>query len=478
MFLSVFCLSQNSFEIIWGTEKAEGFYNAFEVEDNNYIILGSQNSNYGADSSKPLMVKFDSYGRFIKSKVFDKTDTTGILHYGFQKPDGNFLIIGTLSDPLTPKDHNITWICTIDQDFNLVWEKFYLIPEPYHSHSIENYLLTGDNKIIMQGRADSSLYAWNNSLFLCMTNMQGNMLEFEMYENWKDLGHGELLYKPDSSGFFLIGNMVEYSFPRDWIEYDNDLNLINSGVMENSLGFFYNPITIARLENGNLFCANRSSGIQIPSTQDLEIRIMDSDFSLLKDTVLFFEEYVSLPDHKGMDFTDENNIWVGAFVRTPPSFPGVENIWVHIFEADGNLKGVKEYGGDNRFWLYHLMATSDGGCLVTGKVPDYNGADNNNGYLLKVMPEDIITDIQAPNTKNNIAPSVYPNPFNSEITVEVDEKGASFTLYNSMSNRVISEQFCSANKETINTIQLYSGIYFFTIQINDRIIETGKLVKF
>jgi len=471
------CFAQQSFEVRYSTPASEGFYSAFEDQNNDIIAIGSRNTEFGADSSCPLIVKLDKFGNIVQEKVLQKTNTTGLFKYGFQKHNGNYFIMGALSDSVTPKHENISYLCEFDPRLNLVWEKMYTLPGKYHSHFIENFLITPDSNIIIQGRADSSLNGSNDNLYLSLFDMDGNLIEFKFYENWHDWGYGDLLFKPDSSGFYLLGEIVEYSFPRDWIEFDYNLNFIGYGFTEDSLSYLLTPLSAKRLSNGNIFIANRSYGIQFPAYQDLEIRIVDPNFELLKDTIIFYDEYVYIPVNKGLDFTDQNNIWVGSFENTFPFFPGTEVFRLHIFDTEMKLKGVKEFGGDTRFWLYQLLATSDGGCLITGTVPDYEGSHNNDGYILKVMPEDILTHVEEIPDKNESEISVFPNPFSNYIQTETTQKGLVFNLFDYMSRQVFSGSIDDIQYSSINTIHLPSGLYYYSICYENNKMQSGKLLK-
>jgi hypothetical protein len=474
------CSAQESFEIILraNTSTSEGFDSAFEDENNNFIAVGTQNTEYGADSFSLYVVKFDKFGNILHEKVIKKTDTTGVFTYGFQKANGNYFFMGTLSDMVTPKDLNISYHCELDEQLNMVWEKMYIIPEPYNSIKIMNYLVSPDGLIIEQGRADSTLYSLDDFLYLSLTDMQGNVLQFEVFSTWKDLtGSGELLFSADSSSFYLIGSLSENSLVREWVLFDNILNLLEYGFVENDLSYFYTPLSVSRLPDGNLFAANKSYGIGNQSYKDLEVRVFDSEFNLLKDTIIFYDKGVYLPVKNGLDYTDPNNIWVCVFEGVPPSFPGTETFSLHIFDAAMHHKGVREYGGENRFWLFHLFATSDGGCLITGTVNDFEGSHNTDAYIIKVMPEDVLTSNNELAGQHLSTGSAYPNPFSEVLKIKPGNENMQFLLYNA-TGKLLTTQAISPNTERIvSTSHLHPGFYFYQIKKENLVKESGKLLK-
>jgi hypothetical protein len=223
--------------------------------------------------------------------------------------------------------------------------------------------------------------------------------------------------------------------------------------------------------------ANASSQFPPGDYQDLEIRILDQEFNLLNDTVLFYDEKMYLPVHNGIDFTNENNIWVSVFERITTNFSGTEVFDVHIFDSDMTLKGTKTLGGDKRYWLYDLTATSDGGCLIVGMVPDFDGSTLKDAYVLKLMPDDILTNIEDPNTSMKKLTSIFPNPFNDVLFIGSSLGNFTFSLFTIHCQEVIKQHISNSSQTTIQTSHLKPGIYFYTIESGNFIIQSGKIIK-
>lgn len=468
---------QYSFESTFSTSATEIFVDTFEDHEGNYICIGLQSFQPG-QIYYPLVVKYNSYGDIVNQKTMSKIDTTAYFEFGFQKDNGNYVFMGTLSDSISPSKTDFTYLCETDQDLELIKEKFYKIPEPFHAHTLENYLITPDQNIIIQGRADSSLYGYNDALLLESFDMEGNLLNFNMPENWKDYhSEGDIINKPDGSGFYLIGSIVEYSFPRDWVEFDYDLNLLNHGDIEDSLGYLLTPISIERLPNDNYFMANYDGTSQPGDNGNLEIRILDQEFGIVNDTILYYDEKMSMPVHNGVDFTDESNIWVSVFERQPTFFSGTEEFDVLIFDGEMKMKGARSYGRDKRYWLYDLTATSDGGCLIVGIVPDFEGSNLRDAYVIKVMPNDILTDINEPEMDSGKDATIFPNPFSDVLQIKSADSEIKFSLYTMFGQEVFVLLTPKYRQISLQTSQLKSAIYFFTIENEKGFLQSGKIIK-
>lgn len=473
--------AQESFETIIHTTSSENGYGVFEDNSCNFIVLGSRNSIDTNNRFKPLIVKLSESGSIVSELVIDKADTTGHFSFGFQKPNGNYYLIGALSDSTTPSKYNIAYKCEIDQALNIIWEKYFSLPEPFRTHRISNFLITPENHVLVQGTADSSQYSYDELLYISLFDIQGNIMKFNMYDNWKNSsvnGSSEMLFSQDSINFFLIGRNIQYSFPRDWVEFDNELNILEHGDVEDSLSYFLSPFSAVRLADGSLFTANKSYGINNPSQGDLELRIMDNEFNLIKDTLVYFEENKYLAVHNGVAYVNPNSIWVCVFTDAPPHWNGTETYQIFNVDSQLNVNGWKDFGGDRRFWLYQMVATSDGGCIVVGIIPESNGSVERDIYINKIVPEDVITGIEVPDLFENGQLSVTPNPFTHQIIIKTELTRFHFQLFDSNGNKVYDERDLGAGKHQIPANHLPQGIYFYTYQSDNELNGNGKLVKF
>ena len=473
--------AQESFETIVHTTSSENGYGVFEDNSSNYIVLGSRNSIDATDRFKPLIVKLNQSGSIISELLIDKTDTTGYFSFGFQKPNGNYYLIGALSNAASPDKYNIAYKCEIDQELNIIWEKYFTIPAPFRTHSISNFLITPENHVLVQGIADSSEYSYDYLLYISLFDMEGDLVKFKMYDNWKNYSvnrSSEMLFIPDSTNFLLVGGNVEYSFPRDWVEFDSELNLLDHGDVEDSLSYFLSPLSVVRLADGNFFAANKSYGIEIPSQGDLELRIMDNEFKLIKDTIIYFEENKYLALHNGAAYVNQNSIWVCAFTNALPHWSGTETYQIFNFDSQLHVNGWKDFGGDRRFWLYQVVATSDGGCIVVGIIPETNGSIEQDIYINKIVPEDVITGIDESCVPEKDQLSVIPNPFSNEIFIETELDDYQFLLFNMDGRIVFKKQHLNTGEQHLSTKHLPPGIYIYSYSSKNRLFGHGKLVKF
>ncbi|HXB13664.1 MAG TPA: ice-binding family protein [Bacteroidia bacterium] len=99
-----------------------------------------------------------------------------------------------------------------------------------------------------------------------------------------------------------------------------------------------------------------------------------------------------------------------------------------------------------------------------------------------VLPGDClalgISSLNAVNSEETV--TIYPNPFNSSTTIVLNGASpmdkAEFRMYNLLGQEVASTTI--TNQETIlETSKLPSGIYFYQVVNNDKLIQSGKLIS-
>ena len=470
--------SQSSFELTVSDVKNETFTFSFMDLENSFVSIGSAGCNFSSDCSNGFVVKYDNFGNLINQKEIIKYDTAFGFSYGLVKGNGNYLLFGTLSDTITSSDRNVTYICEMTPDLDIVWEKMIEFPEPYINHVLINFLISPDSNIIIQGKADSVLYAYNDLLFTMVLDMEGNQSDISFYTGWKDYGiYSDMIFNQDSTFIYLIGTYVRpNSSLAEWTVMDMDLEIVNYTEVIDWDHAISTPLSAKMNLEGNIVMADRAT-MEPGAYNDLYVKVMDTNLNTLYDTLLFYPEKTYLATNKGLGFIDPDYIWITTFEGNFTYFMGTEVFRFLIFDSELNLIGMKEYGGDKRYWFFNMLVTPDGGCLLTGMVPDYEGSLNHDAYVIKVMPDDIITHAEETSYEFDRDVFVFPNPFSSQINVQTIRKGLSFNLYDVSGKCFINSEIIPNTNNKLLTGNLKPGFYFYTIQYQNRIIQSGKLIK-
>ena len=167
LLLSHMLIGQASFELEYNKPGDEFFRYTSETSTGDYILIGDQSEYSYSVPKSQLILKLNSSGEIINEVIYTKPDTNFFFIYGYEKANGNYFLMGILTDSLTSNDYNITYVCERTPELNLVWEKLYAIPEPYIHHNIDNFIIDADSMLIIQASADSSL-EWTDNVLITM----------------------------------------------------------------------------------------------------------------------------------------------------------------------------------------------------------------------------------------------------------------------------------------------------------------------
>ena len=135
-------------------------------------------------------------------------------------------------------------------------------------------------------------------------------------------------------------------------------------------------------------------------------------------------------------------------------------------------------------WAMTITATKDGGCLVAGTETCFTCPENiGNLYVLKIDSTgyaegaDITDNIsQKPHYTADI--TIYPNPGNNTINMQLPDNinNAELSIFN-ISGKMIISKHLNNGLNTVSTDNLKSGIYFYRIITNGKVLSKGKWVK-
>ncbi|MBU1368453.1 MAG: T9SS type A sorting domain-containing protein [Bacteroidetes bacterium] len=474
------CSAQHSFELKYGeldTTNSSRF--TFEHQG-YYFVAGGKGKSESNQINAATVSKISKTGEIIAEKTYPKADSNSSFYFGFPKVNGNLMFIGTLADTISWRKARYTYISELTPDLEMIWEKIDPIPSPpvdTTTHNVRNFLMTSDQEIILQGTIDTVLYGFNSLLYLTKFDMQGNRLQFSLFPSWKDLGNSsEMIFKADSTGFYLIGNLSLNSVVKDWIEFDLDLNIIDSGRLESESSYFLAPICAVRLKDGNIAIANQVLESGPVLTYGVEMRLYNTDLELIKTSIYYTENKVYTPLKRSIGLANDSSIWVAAFDwESPTGVPGKEDIIFLVYDDQIDLMGVKVHHGDSRYYISDLLACSDEGCLISGTASEYDGADYSDYYLLKVQLDDVITSTDVfYDTDYSVV--IHPVPAKDRITLSNVPELCELLVYN-VSGQLVASYYLNKGINQLEVGSMQPGIYFASILQNQQLIQTLKIIK-
>ena len=185
---------------------------------------------------------------------------------------------------------------------------------------------------------------------------------------------------------------------------------------------------------------------------------------------------------------DQDQIYYNNYIPTVKY-----NCVMDGFEGEGNIDSLPmfvnptagaglAYNGADADWS--LLVESP--CINTGTpdttglfLPDYDIEGNPRicGFRIDMGAyENQVFAITKPVLQENIFTSVYPNPGKNSLFVKTELKNSTFELIDFIGKIIIHKSLNSFTQQ-INTSNIPSGMYFYRIHDNEKIIESGKWVK-
>ena len=259
-----------------------------------------------------------------------------------------------------------------------------------------------------------------------------------------------------------------------------DFNYLACGNFPTNESAFTNtPLSVKRLQDGNFIMAHKLYKVGNTYVNGFEMRLYNNNFDLLDNIVIYDEDEVNIPVDNGMGLINEDHIWVSTFVALPlgiPGISGIEDIRFYVFDLNLNLKGSKVFQGDRRYWLFDLLATSDGGCLISGICDETPVSTSHDTYLQKVSLADVVTGSSEQMAVGQEV-RIGPVPTTDKLLVQTRSEDCTLQLIN-MGGIMLSEHWLYQGVNQIDIQHLPSGMYIATVSNNkSKHIETFKIIK-
>ncbi|MGE5382713.1 MAG: T9SS type A sorting domain-containing protein [Omnitrophica WOR_2 bacterium] len=469
--------SQNSFELNFGGNNDEMLFCIKEIGNNYYV---GTTYSYESHSSWRFaeLVKINKYGVIIDSL---KRDTSNEVFSEIRNiiplTESEMLLIG--SNRIDSAEFSSVWILKIDTLLNIIWERKFETNKPLITKIVTSINKYG-NIIIGSTLAILSPNLQRN-LFLLEINPEGDSLR----SNYITSGH------PISSDLeSLITNGDEY---RAFVQgFSNNTSFTNVLVIDSTLNIRQNKpipdmidiyLTAQSIDDTSYYLTGKRNFDQY--SFDLYTAKFDTSGQML-----FSDTYGSgiyVPDAtawvKTMSSINKNHIYVGGtrfqneiFYICDPSFK--KSLIVINYDSLLNTNWVKTYSNDTSCYnLSVIEATKDGGCILGGMLySDSRPEKKLDLFILKVDSLGIVTKNKHPE-KEMFKVKVYPNPGSGYLRISSFQpsNGEIFRLYN-LQGILQKELQLSDNEECINTMELVTGCYFWTVTYNEQVVN-GKWIK-
>jgi len=356
-------------DTLWTQTYGENEYNkAFSVSvtsDSGFIVAGETNS-YPPGVEDAYLLRLNSSGDTLWTKTYHETEVEN-FHSALQTDDGGFICLGTTawafdfdSCAMWSPDSSNIYLVKIDEDGDVVWNRFY---EGYGLATGYALDKTYDGGYVITG-STKNRETGEVDVYILKTDSSGDTIWTETCDiSSEDEGRG-IRQSPD--GGFVITGWTHPGYPED------------------------DPAIVIKLStDGEFLWSYMYYGKEDAWGRGLEV---NSDNSyIITGTTYDYDDY-------GND----------VFLLKLDSFG--DSMWARIY-VDTSESGASS-----------IVKTEDNGFIITGQTR--RGSFGREVYVIKTDSLGYTGIDEKPSAKPAaFAISAYPNPFNGECKIMIDDCG-------------------------------------------------------
>lgn len=424
---------------------------------------------------------------------FDRQDTSLRVEQVHRIEDSGFIIVGAGEHYTNTNELQIqsrfNWMMRLDTDRNLLWEKFYPLPQEVRKTSdisfINLLVLRLGNYLIAESIENDSL-PWIVNTLMIEINPQGNRVETKLIDQEISGSVMSLTYNYDSSNIMIhkFGRAL-YDCPVGtgaMIMDTSNYSIIGTLCYWDNGDGFNIPYDAKLDSEGDLIVAGSYSRVPGSTYQRyLGVKKFDTSYQVVNDILLTDPDTMTYAaSSKCLDINEQGEIFVaGEFDDELGFFSSYYDlIYFAKLDQDLNLISERYIGRDADYTVFSVAATSDGGVVIGGSQYDYqiNEPREADPFIIKT-DAGLWLDTPQIREENVHRALVYPNPGSQQLNVRTTIKQAVFSLYN-VNGKLVLEQPLDQLITNIITVSLAQGAYLWTVTQKGQVSDRGKWVKY
>jgi hypothetical protein len=467
---------QSSFEINFQTEISNRAVGGVEMSTGEYIFL-INSYDYIPNFSHPYIIKTDPLGNIIQSVKINIKDLIYLGSVLYSESEGYFYLPAmAASYPNLVTDSII--VSKWSKDLELI--DYVELPTPFQDYTeMSSAILNDQNQIVITGyKPFHTSVPWG---YIYILDTQLNLINqktfdfysmiFSIFEYLNESSNGYMLAitgKPP--GFISSGEYL--------VKTDGSLNITD----HYQLALINGPgnTTITRYSDTALIATGKYSPPNIQ--RDVAAIKIDINNNLLASNVFGKQhDTIDFPGIlAGAAIIDEDNIYIpGTSNVNIPQHPFAQTpSWFMLNKVDGdlNLKWQKFYGGDAYYFLYSIIPTSDGGCVMMGTRNNPANPMVIDAYILKVDPDGLVSVPEVEGGLQVREVILYPNPGTSQLYIQTGHDDLELHFYTANGLLHFKDRINQFN-HTVNTASWPAGTYLYQIVKGAEIMDSGKWIK-
>ncbi len=484
LFIMSGAFSQNFFEKVISVAEDQIINSIIENNAGGFVMVGRiKDTNTGFFGG--YIIELDSTGNLVQQKTIQYSNTNSHIFFNIHYFNDSYFILGTRQFNYSGTYIYKLWYLQLNSNLETISEQYYNLPsEKWISYM--NSFIDSDTNIVITGyttRYDTvSPSPYNDDPFFSKISIMGDSLTSNFISNDYHISLSyDIIEKIDKSGYFSFGFKYSSSISAGSQRYELTKQFDSIEIL--SVPYNINSYVSSSILNDSIIVLCGSGGSEPAPKYSLNVLSTTFDNNPLNYN--YFKMDGTKRDYSGyyqnIDIFD-NNIYISGtsnFDYVNPFWSTFDS-WYHLVKINSDLSSIWEYwyGGDAYYFLYSILATNDGGCIMVGNRYDYETQNQERDiYIVKVDSNGLITWTQEiPIDKSET--TVYPNPGTNQLNIKTTGNEMDFELLN-INGQVVIRQMLDENQSTINTESLESGMYFYRlIDKKNKAVKTAKWIKY
>ena len=444
-----------------------------------------------------LSLELELLGEMIIGEEGRRSTVTGIHH----DPENEelFLAVGKIHD--NDLHYDKPFLVRFDADLNIVWQKEVELPHNCCKFFFKqkSFMDSQNDIVYMTELYDSSNPMTHPYLYLRLSS-EGDVMAIDTTAQTSLFNTGGIFEYQDGSGDYGVCYSWETIIQRLNRNFEPvgqrniPLNIHLDSQWEMLLMSRYDQSTVLSLPDSSLFIAVEGLGWTYPelvpdasvlmklSPSDTLLNIYVDDFEglFLSDC---YDDYTEIvPEIKGVDRLGDYLFYCYYILDYDLETGMVGNSSFCVTKLTTGLDVIwqRVYDFNNKIRPHYVMATHDGGCLVTGEIgTGLNGEEGMMMFAVKIDSEGYLDVAEAENPVQN--GECYPNPGTNVLNIRTALQNAWVEVYD-VNGRLVHRQDITENVTGIDAGGWTEGVYVWKVYVGTLTgsvteAESGKWIK-
>ena len=443
--------AQVTFEAVIGTPTTnENVYYSFERDNGNFILVGTKEA-LNTPSVSPYIIEISKEGVILKENFLQDTSREFLYSYVLEF-NSKLIVVGTLLSDYNTAIYDSIVISELDSNLNIINNVQVFID----SNSLDNGSMFyaeifSDSILFISGYGiKRSQYVHNSFVFSLDTNYSVvNKQIIDLYQGIGDTRFYNFLFNKSDSHY--------YGYSPDGV------CVLNADLTIDTL--FFTSLQVRKTFVSQIGTKKYMLGL-LRDNSAIKLYSLNNQFDTLSSQIISINQNYTYPAAIRSLSSNISYLYIGISDSINPNdiWWGMQNSKLLLTKIDtlGNTLWIKSYGKDGYYYLlYDVLATEDGGCLLSGCRYDYlSNSYQKDIFIIKVDSNGTTTwikNIELPQIHVNL----FPNPTSDFINLSIVSSTKTIkeiTIYNISGKQVLHQQINSQQTQ-LNVSSLASGIY-------------------